>query len=134
MKPKLYIGIDPGVKTGIAIWDTEKQKFQAIKTCGFWEAHEVINSLIGNSMQLIIEDPRKVRFKTDPARAQGAGSVKRDASLWEELCVHLGVSYILLRPNKTLTKWSAEKFKRVTGWKGRTSSHARDAAMLVFQR
>ena len=33
-----------------------------------------------------------------------------------------------------MTKWSAEVFADMTGWKGRTSNHARDAALLVYGR
>jgi len=31
-----------------------------------------------------------------------------------------------------MTKLTADQFKRITGWHGRTNEHGRDAAMLVF--
>jgi hypothetical protein len=62
----------------------------------------------------------------------GAGSVKRDCAIWEDFCRDLGIDYIPVPPQAGLTKWPADYFNKVTGWKGRTSDHARDAALLVY--
>jgi hypothetical protein len=42
----IHIGIDPGVKNGFAVWDTEKQQFDSITTICFWEAIETVFSYI----------------------------------------------------------------------------------------
>ena len=64
----------------------------------------------------------------------GAGSVKRDAVIWEEFCIDNGIKFFSVPPAKGLTKWSAQTFSEVTGWQGRTSNHGRDAALLVYGR
>lgn len=45
-----------------------------------------------------------------------------------------GIEFRALPPTKGATKMSAEAFRDLTGWRGRTSEHSRDAAMLVFGR
>lgn len=49
-------------------------------------------------------------------------------------CEELGVECRKIAPKHNTTKLSASQFKVLTGWQGRTSDHARDAAMLVFGR
>src|SRR5574337_2378 len=44
---------------------------------------------------------------------------------------HHKIPFKALNPSAGATKWDAERFARVTGWKGRTSEHSRDAAVLV---
>lgn len=65
-------------------------------------------------------------------RLQGVGSVKRDASIWEDYLKDLGVSFEMVAPKRNVTKLKQETFKRYTGWDKRTNEHGRDAAMLVF--
>ncbi|MEG2267679.1 MAG: hypothetical protein RSC68_25555, partial [Acinetobacter sp.] len=59
---------------------------------------------------------------------------KRDAQIWEDWCKEQGYLYKMIHPAANATKKKATDFFRMTGWKGRTNEHARDAAMLVFQR
>lgn len=137
----LYIGIDPGVHTGIAVWDTETRKFRLIETrtiigalqiTDLWEAGD-------EDLHIVFEDarqrkwiPREKDLSQFKGRAMGAGSICRDCEIWETYCKVKQFKYTAVPPRKGLTKWTAESFARVTGWKGRTSNHARDAAMLVF--
>lgn len=132
----IIIGIDPGVKTGIAIWSHEGQIFQAIKSRNIIEAMAEVKLImcVCRDVKLIIEDARMVRFRTDPNRAQGAGSVKRDCKVWEEFCEFNKLDYEMKRPNKRITKLKADAFKKLTGWNKQTNEHGRDAAMLVFKR
>jgi hypothetical protein len=65
-------------------------------------------------------------------RRQGAGSVKRDAKIWQDFCEDMDIPFEAVKPCAGATKRTTETFERLTGWKGRTSNHARDAAMLVF--
>jgi hypothetical protein len=62
---------------------------------------------------------------------QGAGSIKRDCSRWEEFLTHHNIPHARIAPKANRTKLTADQFKRITGWQGRTNEHARDAAMLV---
>ena len=65
-------------------------------------------------------------------KLQGVGSVKRDATIWEDFLKDLGVKFEMVAPKMNVTKLTQETFKRYTGWKKLTNEHGRDAAMLVF--
>ena len=134
-KPKRYIGIDPGVNTGFAVWNREAKELQHVSTLMLHQAMALVEQLYTEDpdLQVIIEDARLVRFKTSAARQQGAGSVKRDCKAWEDYLKAKGIPYQFTRPNKAITKYTADQFTRYTGYAGRTSSHARDAAMLVYK-
>lgn len=81
-----------------------------------------------------VEDARKRKWFGDAGRSQlqGAGSIKRDAKIWEDFLTDLGVEFEMVAPKNNRTKLNAEMFKRMTGYMGASSEHARDAAMLVF--
>lgn len=137
MKNLLLIGIDPGTKTGLAMYLPNRKSLIHVGTHGILDAMREINQLSAYK-HLVIEDARLVKYKTSKEKAQGAGSVKRDCSIWQEFCEYnekysiRGFSWEFVRPSKSLTKWNSKQFQAATGWKGRTSEHARDAAMLVF--
>lgn len=128
------IGIDTGVNTGIAIWDVKKRQLCSVDSVKIHEAMETVAWLkkIGSRIFVRVEDARQVRFGTDKHKAQGAGSVKRDCKIWEDFLTDLEIDFEMVRPQKARTKWDAEVFKKVTGWKERTSVHGRDAATLVI--
>ena len=65
-------------------------------------------------------------------KLMGAGAAKRDAKIWEEFLQDYGIPYEAHKPQARGTKWSAETFANVTGYKGRTNEHNRDAALLVY--
>lgn len=134
----LYIGIDTGVHTGFAVYDSRKGRLLDLQTLLIHRAMEQVKmwcDVVGKSnVKVIFEDARQRKWYTGDvsAKAQGAGSVKRDASVWEDFLNDYGIDYWAKPPTKGLTKWNAKTFQFVTGWQGRTSDHARDAAMLVF--
>ena len=86
-------------------------------------------------VEVWFEDARLRQWYGDKGREalQGAGSIKRDCGIWEEFCAMHGIPHRAIKPAKGATKWDAERFKKMTGWPGRTNEHARDAALLVFQ-
>lgn len=128
----IAIGIDTGIHTGIAIWDMKTKEFELLKTMKILDAMEIILQQTELIQTIIVEDARQVRFKTSPEKAKGAGSVCRDASIWEDFCRKHNFAFQMKRPNKHLTKLDEVVFAKITGYKERTSSHARDAGMLVF--
>lgn len=136
------IGIDCGVRTGFAVWDSDKQQLIAARTYKIHQAIDTVKDLRKrHDIKVIVEDarqrkwiPRERTFGELKGRAQGAGSVKRDASIWEDLLEDYGIPYEMQPPKRGLTKWTADEFKAVTGWRERTSEHARDAALLVIGR
>ncbi len=139
----LYIGIDPGTHTGLAVWDSDQKKFLELKTCSIVEAIDEVREIarVTADVTVIFEDakqrkylPRERSNSEYRGHLMGAGSVKRDCSIWEEALSKSGIRYYAIPPRKGLTKMQAATFRSLTGWKGRTSNHARDAAMLVIGR
>lgn len=139
----ICIGIDPGTHTGVAVWDTREGKFLSLETLPI---HRAIDRVLGwhkyeeksgKQIQVVFEDARQRTWfghdDTD-AKKQGAGSVKRDCSIWEDFLQDYGIQYHAKPPVKGGTKVSADYFKMISKWDKRTSHHARDAAMLVIGR
>lgn len=132
------IGIDTGVKTGIAVW--EDGKLQSVESMTITKAmRKILTAYPYQTTKLYIEDARKwIGFngkkKATDARLQGAGSVKRDAKIWEDWCKEHDYEVVFVKPMGKGLKKSAEEFKRITKWEGKTNEHARDAAMIVFGR
>lgn len=125
----IYIGIDPGTKTGIAVWDSAEKRFHTISTLTIFQAINYVNYWHPNAT-IIMEDARLRKWFGNSGREklQGAGSVKRDCAIWEEVFPNI----VKVAPKNNKTKLDQASFERLTGWKGRTSVHGRDAAMLVF--
>lgn len=134
MKPNFAIGIDAGTKTGVAVWCMTTKSYVSIETMPIHAALELVRNYNRNSkVSVIVEDARQVRFNTSPDKAQGAGYVKAHAQIWEAFLKDHGIPHVMKRPNKAITKWSAEQFKTATKYHGKTDNHNRDAAMLVYQ-
>lgn len=133
-----HIGIDTGVHTGVAVWDG--RDFRVLRTCGIIEALELVGELAAReSVKVYFEDarqrkwiPKEKSLSQYKGRAMGAGSVKRDAQVWEEFLTRHGIPYEAVPPKRNRTKVTALFFQHLTGYYGRTSEHSRDAAMLVF--
>lgn len=136
----IYIGIDTGVHTGLAIYDSEKKVLSEVKTVKIHEAMLLVGTMKENGYKIRVrfEDARKRTWfgthsaREDRARLQGAGSVKRDCQIWEDYLKEIDVDFEMVAPKYNATKMSAESFKRLTGFQGRTNEHGRDAAMLVY--
>ena len=79
-----------------------------------------------------VEDARKRKhFKNfGKERLQGAGSIKRDCTIWEDFLKDGGFHFEMLIPGRT--KMQPDQFARITGISTRTSNHARDAGCLCF--
>lgn len=145
---KLFIGIDCGKNTGIAVWNSTKGAFISIDTMMIHQAMEYVLSLRERyDVKVLFEDARQRKWyghydkqlhrwvnsqENDIQVLQGAGSVKRDAVIWEDFLLDKGIPFFAVMPMKGGTKWDARFFKKLTGWPGRTSEHARDAAAMVF--
>lgn len=129
----IYIGIDPGVKTGYAVYSAVDGLMQC-------ETIKIHNALVrvqnwGHLVTVVMEDARlRRKFMFGPEVSQGAGSIKRDCSIWEDFCEDNNIPLITVAPQNTRTKYSVEAFQKITGFTKRTSNHARDAAMLVWGR
>ena len=138
---KILIGIDTGVHTGFAVaFDHgEGGVLQKVQSLSITQAMQCVLEYEDEhdlkDIMLYIEDARKrTWFTGGREKAQGVGSVKRDAQIWENWCKEQGINFKLIHPAANATKKKVEDFTRMTGWTGRTNEHGRDAAMLVFKR
>lgn len=143
VKPVICIGIDPGVNFGVAVWSAAAKQFSKIETYDFFEGLTfVINyasRYSGTAVLIRFEDARLRKWFSDgkggseaKGKAMGAGAVKVLCSIIETELKKAGIEYEAVAPKNNRTKLSAEQFKKITGWQGRTNEHSRDAAMLVF--
>lgn len=136
-KAEYAIGIDTGVNTGIAIWDVQKKQFVEIKTLPIHRALEVVKSYHErHTINVRVEDARLAvhgrNSVTDRHKLQGAGSIKRDATIWADFLKDHNIPHLMVRPTKGLTKLGKYEFEKITKYKGLTSNHGRDAGMIVF--
>ncbi len=134
---KYYIGIDSGVNTGFALYCKTQGKLWFVETLQLhramfkvWRWHRAHPGAIF----VRVEDARQATHgrQNDIHKAQGAGSVKRDATVWEDFLTDIGVAFEMVRPKKALTKLNSATFKHVTKFTGTTTEHGRDAGMLVY--
>lgn len=142
MKYKYIIGIDCGVETGLAVWVRGTRKLDAVESCNIIEAMNFVIGFTSNGKEDVLVRVEDARLRTwiphgknekeERGRREGAGSVKRDAKIWEEFLTHHGIPFEMVAPKNNKTKTTADYFKKITGWKEQTNEHARDAAMLVF--
>lgn len=135
----IHIGIDPGVTTGFAVWDSKLKRFRTIESLKIHEAMDVVSelgTLNAGSLKVWIEDARKRTWygSKSKEKMQGAGSVKRDCKIWEEFLTDLNIPFEMIHPQKGCTKISEDYFKKVAGYSETSSEHGRDAAMLVINR
>jgi hypothetical protein len=135
MKYDSIIGIDPGVNTGIAIWNFKKKEFENMFSASILKAMQKIEiySVFGDNL-FMIENPnlRKWYGSNSNSKLQGAGSIKRDYSIWMEWFKMNDLTFKELDPKNIRTKVNSDSFKKLTGWNERTNEHSRDAAMMVF--
>jgi hypothetical protein len=132
---KMIIGIDPGVQTGLALYDTEVKILCQLETVPIHRAMETV--LRYHSQYKIVvrfEDARLRKWfgKAGREKLQGADSVKRDCRIWEDFLKDSGIPFEAVAPQQNKTKIKAETFRKITGWTGRTTEHSRDAGMLVY--
>ena len=152
--PALIVGLDPGEQTGVAAYDPRARRLRFCTSMSFWKAVQWFNTALGPIepidglapgpvVLVVIEDARKlpvygrhdkVRGRRRDRLARNIGGIDRDTGLWVEYLKRRGYRVLLVRPSRAQQKWSAERFKKITRYQGRTSQHGRDAARLVWGR
>ena len=139
----IYVGVDTGVNTGFSEWDSKKQCLLSVCSLPIHKAMDRVkelHDLHGNDLVVRVEDPRqrtwfgteRMTREEERKKLQGVGSVKRDATIWEDFLKDLGVKFEMVAPKRNVTKLTQETFKRYTGWTSKTNEHGRDAAMLIY--
>ncbi len=134
----ICIGIDPGKNTGYAEWDRHGKQLLACEALLIHQAMAQIKRCheLGLLYLVAFEDARLRTWLGTKGREalQGAGSIKRDCTIWADFLGDLGAPFVNVKPAAGRTKWTAERFATFTGWAGRTNEHGRDAALLVLGR
>lgn len=143
--PRYRIGIDPGVSTGLAIWDSRNKKFELLMTSKIHVAMDFIREFFDQNKSegvfVTVEDARlrghgyNDNGLTD-AKKMGAGSVRRDSSIWDDFLSDEQIPYKMKKPNGKSNELAKNKnlkiFQLNTKYTERCSEHARCAAMLVW--
>ena len=132
------IGIDPGVHTGVALYDRGSKKVEEAKTLDFWSALDFVCTFSKNEIAVVIEDPNLNRptflkhgQEGREKISQNVGSNKAEARLLIDGLRKMG--YVVRTEKPMSSKWTAEQVKRHTGYEARCSEHARDAIKLCFK-
>lgn len=139
----IYVGVDTGVNTGFSEWDSQKRCLLSVCSLPIHKAMyrvKVLHELHKENLVVRVEDPRQRKWfgtermtrEEERKKLQGVGSVKRDATIWEDFLKDLGVRFEMVAPKQNVTKLTQETFKRYTGWSSKTNEHGRDAAMLIY--
>ncbi len=137
--PRLFIGIDAGRETGLAVWDAQAERFAVLTMVDFWRALDFVLAYAPDQVLVVVEDPalnaplfdKGVRSARKRERiAQNVGGVKRESKLLADGLARKGYQVRRIRPRTR--KLDADAFRRLTKHQSRTSQHSRDAAMLVF--
>lgn len=135
---EIVIGIDAGTTTGLAIYSTKVKRIINIDSFKIHRALRIVYELskeYSGKIFVVVEDARKRKWygkQSGTHALQGVGSIKRDCTIWNDFLEDYAIPYKMSHPIKGGTKISAEKFIQITGYKGKTNEHSRDAGMLVW--
>lgn len=142
---RLAIGIDPGKKTGFAVKDIATEQYLEVRTMQLHQAMQYVLALAydaseAQELYFVVEDARLRKWYNDKGKsasakrglAMGAASIKRDCTIWEDFLTDHGFTFRMMPPARLTTKTPLPIWTRKTGWKGRTTEHARDAADFIF--
>jgi hypothetical protein len=138
----ILIGIDPGINTGVAIWNRAERIIISAYTYSFWETITFLQENINRwRFTVIIEDvtqnkPTFARKGASPFEmqriSQNVGSNKRDCQLLMEWLALKSIETICVKP--TTEKWNHEYCVKISRYEKRISQHARDAIRLIAGR
>lgn len=134
---EIIIGVDPDLeKSGVAIKDSSSVE---LKNLSFPDLVELIRAKHDLIKKVVVEAgwlSKKSNFRNIQSRlvaertAKNVGENHATGKLLVEMCKSLGVAVVEVKP--TQTKVDAERFNKITGWKGRTNQEQRDACMLIW--
>ncbi len=145
MQNMIYIGIDPdAVKSGVAVWDSEKKKLIRVMMLSFFELFSFLMDYISigstAAASVYLEAGwlnRKWNWHegkkgVNVASRIGAnvGANHQTGKLIEEMCKYLKIPCTLVLPQG---KVGAKYFSKLTGMK-KSNQDIRDAVMLVLNR
>jgi len=140
----IYLGIDPGVNNGVAVYDSERRELD-LSTLSFFSLINYLDYFMLNNYHVtavienvvknkpIFSKRRTYQTRQDLKIAQNVGENKAYCKLIIAKCEKLGFRIILKTPGKNNSKLDSEQFQKITGINIKCSQHARDAFMLIFE-
>lgn len=138
MREKIYIGIDPGIVSGFAIWQPKAKVLENVDSFKLHQLFSKLETLNAKfDMRVFVENPNTwIGFygKSEPSRLQGAGAVKQTYKHIIEFLADNKIDYTPTKLQGNMKKVKSELFKQITGYQGTTNEHGRDAAMIVFDK
>lgn len=138
MNYRYAIGVDPGVTTGIAVWDRREKALTRMESMTWWEAFDWIAGLDPTEYWITVEDSSKNNFTYKRHGGDISRKISRNAGM------NQGMSRLMIEGLKRRgftvrevvpggrKKLNSDMFRLYTKWEDCTSQHARDAAMMVF--
>jgi hypothetical protein len=128
------LGIDPGANTGVAIF--VDGQLTEIETTTPWRLREKFEG-VG---LVVLEDSTLQSHVWTPAKGTAALKIARnigEIDAWCKLikaeCGARGIAYRSISPKDKGAKLTADEFKKLTGWTGKSNQHERDAAMVAWR-
>jgi len=137
------IGIDPGTKTGVAVYDRHLKKVTRLECLNFVSALRLIKSeyAVEDVYAVVIEVSNSNHVWKDnsslPIRvrlnvALKVGGVAKESELIAAMLMEHGYSVTTQHPSGKGKSMDHNRFNKLTGWKGKSNEHTRDAGMLCF--
>lgn len=135
------IGIDPGIITGIAVFDSHIKALVLVKSYKLFKVFDIIDMYnVTKDCIVYIENPNTwVPFKSSTRQAndsklQGSGAVKQTYKHLLEFFADREIECIPTKIQGNIKKTDSKLFQQITGWSAETNKHGRDAALIVFNR
>ena len=130
------IGMDPGMNTGVAIY--QAGKLEVLMTISPLEIHALLKGF--EPARVVFEDSRlQSHIWNRMLKAAAAAKVARNVGqidawcyLITEHCERLKIAAHGISPAGKGAKLNAAKFQELTGWTGPSNQHTRDAAMVAW--
>jgi len=134
----MIVGVDPGLKTGVAVYSEAREEITFLKTLDWWDAIDYLTLVLKDASLILVEDPSQNKPVFNRALgagpmgriSQNVGSNKTMASLMIEALIRHEIPVKAVRPSKE--KWNNDTFQEHFSYDGRSSQHARDAARLIY--
>lgn len=131
------IGIDPGAKTGIAIYRNGLLRELATlppEQIEVWVLHV-------NPALVVYEDSRRqsavfsrgTNHRAALKIARNVGEIDQICRSIERLCEVLGIECVGVSPREKGAKLNAAQFRHLTGWTRRSNEHQRDAGVVAWR-
>ena len=109
---RIIIGIDSGTQTGFAVWDRANNNLLQVSTL---KIHQAMEAVLEYKRALEVHHEHTILVRVEDARLrkwfgnsgreklQGAGSVKRDAVIWEDFLTDHEIPFEMVAPKNNKT-------------------------------